>query len=270
MGQLPKLQLERPLVFFDLETTGVDPAHDRIVEIGMVKVMPDGSEETLASRVNPEMPIPPAVSEVHHITDADVTDKPSFRELAPRIARFLEGCDLAGYNCNRFDLPMLDEEFHRAEVPIDLHSRRVVDVQVIYHKRESRTLSAAHRFYCGCDFDGAHGALADTEATYNVLRGQLAMYPDLPNDVAELDRYTKQKRMVDFSGRFVYDDRDRVVFNFGKYKGRPVKEILATEPGYFGWMMKSDFPEDTKNQLRRIKKELDQEQESGSHVPPQR
>lgn len=255
---LPKLRLERPIVFFDLETTGIDPARDRIVEIALVKVMPNGNEESLTYRINPERHIPEATTAVHGITDEDVADCPTFKEVAQRIAGFIEGCDLGGYNCNRFDTPMLSEEFYRAGVPVDLHSRKVVDVQVIYHKREARTLSAAHEFYCGCTFDGAHGALADTKATYNVLRGQLAMYPDLPNDVAELDAYTTQKRVIDFAGRFVYNDKDQAVFNFGKNKGRLVADVLKNEPGYFNWMMSSDFAEDTKYQLRRLKKEIDQ------------
>jgi DNA polymerase-3 subunit epsilon len=256
IADFPKLSLERPLVFFDLETTGTDTAHDRIVEIAMVKVMPDGSKETLSSRINPEMHIPESSTAVHHISDADVATCPTFTDFAKRVAGFIEGCDLAGYNCNRFDIPMLSEEFYRAGVPVDLHSRKVIDVQVIYHKREARTLSAAHVFYCGEPFDGAHGALADTEATYNVLRGQLAKYPDLPNDVAALDKYTTQRRVVDFSGRFIYNEQGQVVFNFGKYKGRLLSDVLTTEPGYYTWMMKSDFPEDTKNQLRKFKKEL--------------
>lgn len=253
----PLLRLERPIVFFDLETTGIDPAHDRIVEIALVKVLPDGSEETLASRVNPERHIPESTTAVHGITDADVAESPTFKEIAPRIAGFLEGCDLGGYNCNRFDLPLLSEEFARTGVPIDLHSRKVVDVQVIYHKREARTLSAAHRFYCGSDFDGAHGALADTMATYRVLRGQLRMYPDLPNDIAALDAYTTQRRTVDFAGRFLCGDDGAPLFNFGKYKGRRIDEVLQQDPGYFSWIIKSDFPEDTKNQLRKIKIALD-------------
>lgn len=257
IADFPKLSLERPLVFFDLETTGTDTAHDRIVEIAMVKVLPDGSEETLSSRINPEMHIPESSTAVHHISDADVADSPTFADFAKRVAGFIEGCDLAGYNCNRFDIPMLSEEFYRAGVPIDLHSRKVIDVQVIYHKREQRTLSAAHVFYCGESFDGAHGALADTKATYHVLRGQLAKYPDLPNDVAALDKYTTQRHVVDFAGRFIYNEQGQVVFNFGKYKGRLLADILTSEPGYYTWMMKSDFAEDTKSQLRKFKKELD-------------
>lgn len=258
MDSLPKLKLERPIVFFDLETTGIDPARDRIVEIALVKVMPNGNEESLTYRINPECHIPEATTAVHGITDADVADCPTFKEVAQRVAGFIEGCDLGGYNCNRFDIVMLSEEFYRAGVPVDLHNRKVVDVQVIYHKREARTLSAAHEFYCGCTFDGAHGALADTKATYNVLRGQLAMYPDLPNNIDELDSYTTQKRVIDFAGRFIYNDKDQPVFNFGKNKGRLVSDVLKHEPGYFNWMMSSDFAEDTKYQLRRLKKELDQ------------
>lgn len=266
LDTLPQLRLERPLVFFDLETTGTDPARDRIVEIALVKVMPDGSKETFSSRVNPQCHIPEATTAVHGISDADVAEAPTFTDIAKRVAGFIEGCDLAGYNCNRFDMPMLSEEFYRAGVPVDLHSRKVVDVQVIYHKREARTLSAAHEFYCGYTFDGAHGALADTEATYNVLRGQLAKYDDLPNDVDRLDEYTTQRRVVDFAGRFIYNDKDEVVFNFGKYKGQRVSDVLTKEPGYFGWMMNSDFPADTKFQLQKIKKSIDLKSEKPGHA----
>lgn len=264
--QLPQLRLERPLVFFDLETTGIDPARDRIVEIALIKVLPDGSQESLSMRVNPQRHIPESSTAIHGISDEDVAGSPTFPEVAKRVAGFIEGCDLAGYNCNRFDLPMLSEEFYRSGVPVDLHSRKVVDVQVIFHKREARTLTAAHQFYCGSTFDGAHGALADTQATYNVLRGQLAKYPDLPNDIGQLDEYTTQRRIVDFAGRFIYNDRDEVEFNFGKHKGRLVSDVLKREPGYFSWMMSSDFPEDTKFQLQKIKKAIDLKSDSPDHV----
>lgn len=254
----PQLRLERPLVFFDLETTGTDTRSDRIVEFSFLKIHPDGSEETFYSLVNPEMPIPPQSSSVHGITDEKVAEAPTFAVLAPKIAGFLENADMAGFNCLRFDIPMLAEEFLRAGVPIDLRTNRhVVDVQTIFHKREKRTLSAAYAFYCNQDLEDAHSADADTRATYEVLRGQLAMYDDLPNDIKALDEYTHYTRNVDYAGRFVYNDEGAEVFNFGKYKGRRVDEVLRADASYYSWMMESDFPMDTKHQLTKIKMRLD-------------
>ena len=248
-----KLNLKNPLIFFDLETTGVDVSKDRIVDICYIKVFPDGSEKEYTRRINPGMHIPEGASAVHGIYDDDVKDCPLFREVAREIAADFEGCDLAGFNSNRFDLPMLAEEFLRAQVDIDLTRHHAIDVQVLYHKREPRTLSAAHKFYCGCEFDNAHSALADTRATYEVLKAQLDHYDDMENDVAALAKESSFTRNVDFAGRFVYDDAGREVFNFGKYKGEPVAAVLQRDPGYYGWMMNGDFPLNTKQALTRIK-----------------
>ncbi len=248
-----KLNLKNPLIFFDLETTGVDVSKDRIVEICYIKVFPDGSEKEYTRRINPGMHIPEGASAVHGIYDDDVKDCPLFREVAREIAADFEGCDLAGFNSNRFDLPMLAEEFLRAQVDIDLTRHHAIDVQVLYHKREPRTLSAAHKFYCGCEFDNAHSALADTRATYEVLKAQLDHYDDMENDVAALAKESSFTRNVDFAGRFVYDDAGHEVFNFGKYKGEPVAAVLQRDPGYYGWMMNGDFPLNTKQALTRIK-----------------
>ena len=248
-----KLNLKNPLIFFDLETTGVDVSKDRIVEICYIKVFPDGSEKEYTRRINPGMHIPEGASAVHGIYDDDVKDCPLFREVAREIAADFEGCDLAGFNSNRFDLPMLAEEVLRAQVDIDLTRHHAIDVQVLYHKREPRTLSAAHKFYCGCEFDNAHSALADTRATYEVLKAQLDHYDDMENDVAALAKESSFTRNVDFAGRFVYDDAGREVFNFGKYKGEPVAAVLQRDPGYYGWMMNGDFPLNTKQALTRIK-----------------
>lgn len=249
---MPRLSLKRPIVFFDLETTGLDVAKDRIIEIALLKVYPDGQEESFHTLVHPGIPIPPESSAVHGITDELVADKPRFAEVGKRIAAFIENCDLGGYNCNRFDVPLLAEELQRAGIPVDFSSRRVVDVQVIYYKKEPRTLSAAYKYYVNKELEGAHSADADTRATYEVLLGQLGMYDDLPSDVEALDAYTKQGNNVDLGGRMVYDTNGVPCFNFGKYKGMPVEEVLLRDKGYFDWIMQGDFPMDTKMHLQRI------------------
>lgn len=254
---MSKLQLERPIVFFDIESTGTDPVKDRIVELSMLKVTPDGVETTFHALVNPEMSIPQQSIDVHGITDEDVKDKPTFAQVAKDVAGFLEDSDLGGYNCLRFDIPMLAEEFYRSEVPVDLKSRKVIDVQVIFHKREQRTLVAAYSFYCGKDLENAHSANADTRATYEVLLGQLEKYEDLPNSVEKLDEYTHYGKNVDFAGRFVYDDKGNEVFNFGKHRGKSVEEVLTMEPSYYDWMMRGDFAKDTIYSLMQIKKRMD-------------
>lgn len=248
-----QLNLKKPIVFFDLETTGIDITHDRIVEISFIKVMPDGTEVERTRRVNPGIPIPAEATAVHGISDEDVKNEPSFKQLARDLANQLTGCDLAGYNSNRFDIPMLDQEFQRAGVKFDFSKARFVDVQTIFHKKEQRTLSAAHIFYCGEPFDGAHGALADTRATLNVLKGQLDRYPDLPNDVEELAKFSRMNRNVDFMGRLVLNDDDKPVVNFGKYKGRLAEEVLRKDPSYYDWIMKGDFAQNTKDCFTRIK-----------------
>ena len=248
-----KLNLKKPLVFFDLETTGVDICKDRIVEICYIKVFPDGSDKEYTRRINPGMHIPEEASAVHGIYDEDVKDAPLFKDVAKEIAADFEGCDVAGFNSNRFDLPLLAEEFLRAQVDIDLTRHHAIDVQVLYHKREPRTLSAAHKFYCGTEFDNAHSALADTRATYEVLKAQLDHYADMENSVEALSKESSFTRNVDFAGRLVYDDAGREVFNFGKYKGMPVAEVLRRDPSYYGWMMNGDFSLNTKQAITRIK-----------------
>ena len=248
------LNLKNPIVFFDLETTGVNINTDRIVEICYLKVYPNGNEESKTMRINPEMHIPESTSAIHGIYDKDVENCPTFKEVAKDIAKDIEGCDLAGFNSNRFDIPVLAEEFLRADVDIDMMKRKFIDVQVIYHKLEQRTLSAAYKFYCKKELDDAHTAEADTKATYEVLKAQLDMYPeDLKNDMAFLADYSSFNRNVDFAGRIVYDNNNVEVFNFGKYKGASVKEVLQRDPGYYGWILNGDFTLNTKNVLTKIR-----------------
>ena len=249
-----KLNLKNPLVFFDLETTGTNINSDRIVEICYLKVYPNGNEESKTMRINPEMHIPEASSAIHGIYDADVADCPTFKDVAKSIANDLEGCDLAGFNSNRFDIPLLAEEFLRAGVDIDMMKRKFIDVQVIYHKLEQRTLSAAYKFYCDKNLEDAHTAEADTRATYEVLKAQLDRYPEvLENDMKFLADYSSYNKNVDFAGRIVYNEQGVEVFNFGKYKGMPVAEILKKDVGYFGWLMQGDFTLNTKNVLTKIR-----------------
>ncbi len=248
-----QLNLKNPLVFFDLETTGIDIVKDRIVEISFIKVYPNGKEETKSRRINPEMPIPPASTAIHGITDEDVKDCPTFREIAKSLASQIEGCDLAGYNSNRFDIPMLAEEFLRAGVDIDLTKRKFIDVQTIFHKMEQRTLSAAYKFYCNKSLENAHSATADTMATYEVLKAQLDKYPQLENDVNFLSKFSSFNKNVDFAGRMIYNDNGEEIFNFGKYRGQLVTEVLAKDSNYYDWMMKGDFPLNTKQKLTQIK-----------------
>lgn len=248
-----ELNLKKPLVFFDLETTGVDILHDRIVEISIIKVMPGRGEVEKTRRVNPEMHIPEAATAVHGITDEDVASEPTFRQIAKSLAAEMTGCDIAGFNSNRFDVPMLDQEFQRAGVKFDFSKSRFIDVQTIFHKKEPRTLVAAHRFYCGGDFPNAHNAGADTRATYEVLKAQLDHYSDLPNDVEELSKFSSPNRNVDFMGRIILDDNDRPVVNFGKYKGKLVEDVFRKDPSYYDWILKGDFAQNTKDCFTRIK-----------------
>lgn len=249
-----KLNLKNPLVFFDLETTGTNINLDRIVEICYLKVYPNGNESSKTLRINPEMHIPEQASAVHGIYDDDVMDCPTFKEVAKEIANDIEGCDLAGFNSNRFDIPLLVEEFLRVGVDIDLNKRKFIDVQIIYHKLEQRTLSAAYKFYCGKNLEDAHTAEADTRATYEVLKAQLDHYPEvLENDVKFLSEYSCFTKNVDFAGRIVYDDNGVEVFNFGKYKGIPVLDVLQRDPGYYGWILNGDFTLNTKNVLTKIR-----------------
>lgn len=252
-----ELKLTRPIIFFDLETTGINITHDRIVEISLIKVMPGGEEMEKSRRINPQIPIPAEATAVHHITDEDVADCPTFNQIAKNLSDLFDGCDIAGYNSNKFDIPMLDQEFRRAGIKHDFTQSRFVDVQTIFHKKEQRTLVAAYRFYCDKDLEGAHSATADTRATYEVLKGQLDRYGDLPNDIEALSDYTAQQRTADLMGRIVYDDQGREVFNFGKHKGRLVEDVLHQEPGYYNWMMQGDFPANTKDVLTSIKFRMD-------------
>jgi DNA polymerase-3 subunit epsilon len=248
------LNLKNPIVFFDLETTGTNINSDRIVEICYLKVYPDGREEARTMRINPEMHIPEASSAVHGIYDKDVADCPTFKQVAQNIANSIEGCDLAGFNSNRFDVPLLAEEFLRAGVDIDLSSRKFIDVQVIYHKLEQRTLSAAYKFYCQKNLEDAHSAEGDTRATYEVLKAQLDRYPEtLENSVDFLSSYSSFTRNVDFAGRLIYNEQGEEVFNFGKYKGQLVSQVLQRDPGYYSWMMQGDFALNTKQMLTKIK-----------------
>ncbi len=261
-----QLHLKNPIVFLDLETTGINIVTDRIVEIALVKVNVDGSEEEKLLRINPEMPIPVEASMIHGIYDEDIKDAPTFKEVAKTLAKFLEGCDLGGFNSNRFDIPLLAEEFLRADVDIDLKKRKFIDVQAIFHKMEKRTLAAAYKFYCNQELIDAHSAMADTKATYEVLKAQLDVYKgveyedakgnkSLPivNNVDQLSEFSSYDRNVDFVGRIVYDENDVPVFNFGKNKGIPVAQVLEEQPGYFGWILNSEFPLYTKKVLTQLK-----------------
>ncbi len=272
-----KLHLTKPLVFLDFETTGTNVASDRIVEIALVKVMPDQSIVSKPDKgageprflVNPQMPIPPVTSAVHGIYDADVENAPTFTELAPKLFKFLHGCDLAGFNSNKFDLPLLAEEFLRAGIDFNLNDRNIIDVQVLFHLMEQRTLRAGYKFYTGKTLENAHEALADTLATYEVFVEQVRRYDgqevhDLQgnhittfaNDMEVLHAISQRHRPADLMGRMVYNEQGEVVFNFGKYKGRSVADVLRNDPGYYGWMMQGDFPLYTKKVLREIKESL--------------
>ena len=258
-----QLALKNPLLFFDIESTGLNIASDRIVEISLVKVSPGApgqpnKVDVKTRRINPTIPISPAAQAIHGISDEDVKDCPTFKQVAKSLAGIMEGCDIAGYNSLKFDIPMLAEEFLRAGVDFDFRKRKLVDVQNIFHKKEQRTLKAAYKFYCGQNLDNAHSAEADTMATYEVLEAQLDRYAadeedPLQNDVGYLAKYSCQTRFVDYAGRIALDDSDQPVFNFGKHKGRRVVDVLSKEPSYYTWMMDGDFTLDTKQQLTKIK-----------------
>lgn len=248
-----ELNLKKPLVILDLETTGVNIATDRIVEFSALKVTPGGAEEWLTLRLNPGIPISPEATRVHGITDADVASEPHFKDVAKRIASFLEGSDLAGFNSMKFDIPILCEEFLRVNVNFNPASHRYVDVQVIFHKKEQRTLGAAFKFYCKKELENAHSAQADTAATYEILKAQLDMYPDLENDIDKLSAFSAFNNNADLAGRIVFNEQGVEVFNFGKHKGKPVEIVLREEPSYYSWMMNGDFPQNTKQVLTAIK-----------------
>lgn len=251
-----KLNLDRPVIFFDLETTGTNITHDRIVELSYIKIYPDGTEEEKTRRLNPQIPIPAEATAVHHISDEDVKDCPTFAQVSKSLYSIFEDCDIAGFNSNRFDVPLLIEEFSRAGLPFEIKGRRFIDVQNIFHLMEKRTLVAAYKFYCGKDLEGAHSASSDTRATYEVLMSQLDRYADLENDVQALADFSTPKENIDIVGRIVLNSKGVPVFNFGKHKGHPVKEVLRKEPSFYDWMMKGDFPKLTKDVLVRLKSEL--------------
>ncbi len=245
------LQLKKPLAFIDLETTGINLGTDRIVEIAIVKLLPDGTRNVKRKLLNPGVPIPKASSDVHGITDEMLKDAPTFKQVAQELKQMLDGCDFAGYNSNRFDIPLLMEEFLRAEVEFDMKNRRLLDVQNIFHKMEPRTLSAAYKFYCNKILEGAHGAEVDASATHEILEAQLEKYPELGNNIDSILKVMGEDQVVDFARRFVMDNGIEV-FNFGKFKGRPVADVLKSEPQYYDWMMKGDFPQHTKQKLTEI------------------
>ena len=247
------LNLTKPLAFIDLETTGLNIASDRIVEISIVKVHPNGNKDIVTRRINPTIPISIESTSIHGISDDDVKNEPTFKQMAKELANFIEGCDLAGYNSNKFDIPMLAEEFLRAEVDFDITKRNLVDVQNIFHKMEQRTLAAAYKFYCDKDLVDAHSAEADTIATMEILLAQVEKYDSLENNVAFLSEFSKATNNVDLLGRIVYDKNNVEVFNFGKHKGKAVLEVLEKEPGYYHWMMNGDFPLYTKKVLTQIR-----------------
>ena len=252
-----QLRLQRPIIFFDLETTGTNITHDRIVEISIIKVLPSGEEQERTRRINPEMPIPAEATAIHHITDADVANEPTFRQLAKSLAEIFADCDIAGFNSNRFDIPLLLEEFHRAGIVLDLSKTRFVDVQTIYHKMEPRNLSAAYKYYCGQDLEAAHSANADTRATLEVLKAQLDKNPELTNDVKALSEFSCHNRNVDFAGRLIYNDANKEVINFGKYKGQLAEDVLRRDPGYYSWVQQGDFQQNTKDAFARIRLRID-------------
>lgn len=248
-----ELKLNRPICFFDLETTGVDVAKDRIVEISIFKVFPNGNKESKTWLVNPEMKIPFLSTQVHGITDEKVANEPTFKELSGQVYNMIKDADLAGFNSDRFDIPLLAEELLRAGVDFDMKNRVSIDIQTIFHKMEERTLSAAYKFYCGQTLENAHSAEADTMATYEILKAQLERYPELENDMKSLSEFTTRKKSVDFAGFIALNDKGHEIFTFGKHKGALVDKVLEEEPGYFGWIQNADFPLYTKKVLTAIK-----------------
>ena len=248
-----QLNLNKPICFFDLETTGTNISKDRIVEISILKVHPDGKEETYTKLVNPTIPIPSEVTKVHGISDADVADAPTFKAIAKEVQSFIKDADLGGFNSNRFDIPLLAEEMLRAELDFDMKNRVAVDVQTIFHKMEQRTLSAAYKFYCDKNLEDAHSAEADTRATYEVLKSQIAKYDSLENDTKFLAEFSSRRKFADFAGFLAYNKEGEECFSFGKHKGKRVLDVLEKEPGYFGWLLNADFPLYTKKVLTAVK-----------------
>ncbi len=250
------LKLTKPLVIFDLETTGINTSKDRIVELYMIKIMPDGSRTDLDMRFNPGIPIPPEITAIHGISDADVAGCPTFKQKAAELNQFLLNCDFAGFNSNKFDFPMLVEEFYRAEIDFDISKRKFIDAQKIFHIMEPRNLAAAYKFYCGRTLENAHSAKADTEATWDILQAQLDRYTELEPNVDFLHKYSGQGNLVDLAGRMIFNEKQQIVFNFGKHKGKVVIEVFKSDTGYYDWMMNGEFPLQTKKVLTQIKLSL--------------
>ena len=246
------LQLIRPIVFIDLETTGVNLSTDRIVEVAMIKILTDGSRQIKRKLINPEMPIPAQSTDIHGISDAMVKDAPTFKQASNELKQFIENCDLGGYNSNRFDIPILMEEFLRSGMDVDLGTRRMIDVQHIFYTMEPRTLSAAYKYYCQKELTDAHSAEADVTATIDVLLSQIVRYPQLGSSVDSILQTIGEEKIVDYARRFLFDEKGVEIFNFGKHKGRPVVDVLKAEPQYYDWMMRGDFPLHTKQKLTEI------------------
>ena len=272
-----KLNLERPIIFFDIESTGLNIASDSIIELCFVKVLPDGEQRVKTWRVKPwdyegdcQKAINPSAQAVHGISAEDLKDCPTFFEIVNEVVEWLSGSDLAGFNSAKFDLPMLAEEIERVrrykgtDIDIDLHKKKMVDVQTIFHKMEPRNLKAAYRFYCGQELENAHAAEADTLATYEVLKGQLDKYPELKNDTTFLSNFSTMQRHVDYAGRLVYGENDEAVISFGKHKGRTAREVYRTEPSYFAWIDNGDFTLDTKRQFALLKTQFEAEKKAVS------
>ena len=247
------INLTKPLAFIDLETTGVNVGSDRIVEISILKLLEDNTQEIFTQRINPTIPIPIGASKVHGIYDQDVKDEPTFKDMSQKMNKFLENCDLAGYNSNKFDIPLLVEEFHRAGIDFDITKRRLVDVQNIFHKMERRNLEAAYKFYCGKDIQNAHSAEADIIATFEVFKAQLLRYSELKNDIDFLHKFSANGTNVDLAGRVVMNEEGKEVFNFGKHKGKLVEEVFQKESSYYDWMMQGDFAQNTKKVITAIR-----------------
>lgn len=261
-----ELNLSRPIIIFDVESTGLNITKDRIIELSYIKVFPDGHEQEHTYRFNPGIPIPQQSIAVHHITDDDVRDCPRFEQMAAELAQLFEGCDIAGFNSNHFDIPILAQEMANAGVEFDVKKCRFVDVQTIYHKKEKRDLAAACKFYCGVDMENHHESMADTRTTLNVLKAQLDRYPDLENDVDFLSKYSSYSRNVDLAGRVILNDNGQPTINFGKYKGQLLDEVLERDWGYAGWVMNSDFPEDTKQVFREAKQRADEKRKMSNKI----
>ena len=251
-----ELKLKKPICFFDLETTGVNVSKDRIVEISILKVFPNGNKESFTWRVNPEMKIPEVTTAIHGISDEMVLNEPTFKELAPKISELIKNSDLGGFNSNRFDIPLLAEELLRAEIDFDLKVNQAVDVQTIFHKMEKRTLEAAYKFYCNKDLTNAHSAEADTMATYEVLKAQLDKYDGLENDMDYLSKFSSHQNFADFAGFIGYNKEGQEIITFGKHKGKVIEDLFKTEPGYFSWIQNADFPNYTKKVLRDLKNRI--------------